>query len=73
MQKLMMQCHIKDNRLHVPEYIIPMHLCKVESRFVKKTESLYLSVYLHNLTTNIKTVNSGAPRAREARRAEHHG
>ena len=57
MQKLMMQCHIKDNRLHVPEYIIPMHLCKVESRFVKKTESLYLSVYLHNLTTNIKTVN----------------
>ena len=55
MQKLMMQCHIKDNRLHVPEYIIPMHLCKVESRFVKKTDSLYLSVYLHNLTTNIKT------------------
>ena len=23
MQKLMMQCHIKDNILHVPEYIIP--------------------------------------------------
>ena len=36
MQKLMMQCDIKDKRLHVPEHIIPMHLCKVESLFVKK-------------------------------------
>ena len=41
MQKLMMQCHIKDNRFHVPEYIIPMHLNKVESWFVKKPLSLY--------------------------------
>ena len=55
MQKLMMQCLIKDKRLHVPEYIIPMHLCKVESWFVKK--NLSLSVYLHNLTTNIKIVD----------------
>ena len=31
MQKLMMQ----------PEYIIPMHLCKVESCFVKKSLRLY--------------------------------
>ena len=41
MQKSMMQCHIKDKRLHVPEYIIPMHLCKVESWFVKQNLSLY--------------------------------
>ena len=31
-----MQCHLKDRRLHVPEYIISKHLCKVESWFVKK-------------------------------------
>ena len=37
MQKLMMQCQIKDERLYVPEYIIPMHPCKVESWFVTKT------------------------------------
>ena len=42
MQKLMMQYHIKDKRLHVPEYIIPVHLCKVESWFVKKTSKLIL-------------------------------
>ena len=36
MQKLMMQCHINDKRFHAPEYIIPMHLYKVESWFVKK-------------------------------------
>ena len=41
MQKLMLQCHIEVKRLHVPEYIIPMHLCKVESWFLKKTVSLY--------------------------------
>ena len=31
----MMQCHIKDKRLHVPEYIIPMQLFKAESWFVR--------------------------------------
>ena len=42
MQTLMMQCRIKDTRLHVPEYIIPMHLCKLESWFVKKYSKLIL-------------------------------
>ena len=35
---------MKDKRLHVPEYMIAMHLAKVESWFVKKTLSLYQSV-----------------------------
>ena len=51
----MMQCHLKDERLSVPEYIISIHLCKIESWFVAKT--LYQSVSFHNLTTNIKVVN----------------
>ena len=50
-----MQCHLKDERLSVPEYIISIHLCKIESWFVAKT--LYQSVFFHNLTTNIKVFN----------------
>ena len=41
MQKLMMQCHKKDERLYVPEYIISTRFCKIESWFVAKTVSLY--------------------------------
>ena len=41
MQKLMMQCSIKDERLYVPEYIISTRFCKMERWFVAKTVSLY--------------------------------
>ena len=30
MQKLMMPCHMKDEKLYVPEYIISIHFCKIE-------------------------------------------
>ena len=42
MQKLMMQCQMKDERLDVPECIIPMQLCKLESWFVKKKKNYKL-------------------------------
>ena len=41
MQKLMMQCHKKDERLYVPEYIISTRFYKIESWFVAKNVSLY--------------------------------
>ena len=35
----MMQCGIKDKKLYVPEYIIPMHLCKLSREVVCKKNS----------------------------------
>ena len=40
----MMQCHIKDKRLHVPEYIIPMHSAQSGGLVCKKKLKVYIKV-----------------------------